>query len=108
MSFKLYANNSTLNQEYQSIVIHSLFPQQFQGTDEIEYIKLFDETRVIAKSMQAAISLIKNESDSSHLETLKTLYASKLSLSYHKNFTVIKRTFKFLQNINRYIFSVDY
>lgn len=53
--------------------------------------------------MKAAIFLIKNSSDLSHSDTLKTLYASKLSLSYHKNFYIVKITVKFLQNIHRYV-----
>ncbi|XP_017766173.1 PREDICTED: rotatin [Eufriesea mexicana] len=78
------------------------YGRQFQSNDEIAYIKLFDETRVITKSMQAAISLTKNTSDLTHSDILKMMYASKLSLSYHKNFSVIKKIIKFLQNINRY------
>ncbi|XP_034182443.2 rotatin homolog anastral spindle 3 isoform X1 [Osmia lignaria lignaria] len=85
--------------------LHSILQEycrQFQGIDEVAYIKLFDDTRVVAKSMQAAISIIKNMSSLSHSEVLQTLYASKLSLSYHKNFSIIKKTIRFLQNIYRY------
>ncbi|XP_076653624.1 rotatin homolog anastral spindle 3 isoform X2 [Halictus rubicundus] len=89
----LYPKLHTVLQEY---------GRQFQGNDEVAYIKMFDETRLIAKSMKAAISLIQNSSDLSHSDTLKTLYASKLSLSYHKNFYIVKKTVKFLQNIHRY------
>lgn len=81
----------------------SFLSQQFQGNDEIAHIKMFDETRTVAKSMKAAISLLKNSSNLSNSDVLKTLYASKLSLSYHKNFYIIKKTIKFLQNINRYV-----
>ncbi|KOC59425.1 Rotatin [Habropoda laboriosa] len=91
--YLLYPKMHSILQEY---------GRQFQGNDEIAYIKLFDETRVIAKSMQAAISVIKNTSDSSYSDGLKMLYVSKLSLSYHKNFTIIKKIVRFLQNINRY------
>nr|XP_012136874.1 PREDICTED: rotatin isoform X2 [Megachile rotundata] len=85
--------------------LHSIlqeYGRQFQGIDEVAYIKMFDDTRVVAKSMQAAISIIKNLSNLPHSEALKTLYASKLSLSYHKNFSIIKKTIRFLQHINRY------
>ncbi|XP_015437120.1 PREDICTED: rotatin [Dufourea novaeangliae] len=78
------------------------YGHQFQGNTEVAYIKMFDETRMIAKSMKAAISLMKSTSDLSHSDTLKTLYVSKLSLSYHKNFHIIKKTIRFLQNIHRY------
>jgi len=61
-------------------------------------VKLFDETKTIAKSMQAVISVLKN-SLKSPSEILKMFYASKLSLSYHKNLTVVERAVKFLQNI---------
>ncbi|XP_076183468.1 rotatin homolog anastral spindle 3 isoform X2 [Ptiloglossa arizonensis] len=89
----LYPNLHSMLQEY---------GRQFQGNDEIAHIKMFDETRTVAKSMKAAISLLKNSSNLSNADVLKTLYASKLSLSYHKNFYIIKKTIKFLQNINRY------
>ncbi|CAL7947029.1 unnamed protein product [Xylocopa violacea] len=78
------------------------YGRQFQGNDQIAYIKIFDETRIVAKSMKAAISLIKDSSDLSPSEVLKELYTSKLSLPYHKNFNIIKKTIKFLQNMNRY------
>ena len=68
------------------------------------YVKIFDETKVILKSMQAAIFLIKNTHNSPHSEVLKMLYASKLSLPYHKNFNIIKKIVEFLQNMNRYEF----
>ncbi|XP_053987608.1 rotatin [Hylaeus volcanicus] len=89
----LYPNLHSVMQEY---------GRQFQGNDEITYIKMFDETRTIAKSMKAAISLIKNSSNLSHSDVLKMLYTSKLSLSYHKNFYIIKKTIRFLQSISRY------
>ncbi|XP_043258441.1 rotatin [Colletes gigas] len=89
----LYPNLHSVLQEY---------GRQFQGNDEIGYIKMFDETRTIAKSMKAAILVIKDSPSLSHSDMLKTLYTSKLSLSYHKNFYIIKKTIRFLQNINRY------
>ncbi|XP_024221639.1 rotatin isoform X2 [Bombus impatiens] len=85
--------------------LHSIlqeYGRQFQGSDEIIYIKTFDETRMITKSIQATIYIIKNTPNSSHSEVLKMLYASKLSLPYHKNFGIIKKTIEFLQNMNRY------
>nr|XP_031848371.1 rotatin isoform X1 [Nomia melanderi] len=85
--------------------LHSVlqdYGRQFQGNEEAAYIKIFDETRLIAKSMKATISLIKNSSDLSHSDTLKKLYASKLCLSYHKNFYIIKKTIRFVQNLHRY------
>ncbi|CAK9800001.1 RTTN [Anthophora quadrimaculata] len=78
------------------------YSRQFQGDEEIAYIKLFDETRVIVKSMQAAISLLKHTPSSSYSDNLRMFYASKLSLSYHKNFNIVKKIVRFLQNINRY------
>ncbi|KAK1119474.1 hypothetical protein K0M31_013302 [Melipona bicolor] len=83
------------------------YSRQFQGNDEITYVKIFDETKVILKSMQAAIFLIKNTHNSSDSEILKMLYASKLSLPYHKNFNIIKKIVEFLQNMNRYSLSKD-
>lgn len=65
-------------------------------------IKLFDETKTVAKSMQAAISVLKGSLEQSPSETLRMLYASKLSLSYHKNLTIVKIAVKFLQDILRY------
>ncbi|XP_006614220.1 rotatin isoform X1 [Apis dorsata] len=85
--------------------LHSIlqeYGRQFQDSDEIMYIKIFDELRIIMKSMQAIIDLLKNKSNSSHSEVLKMLYSSKLSLSYHKNFSIVKKTIEFLQNINKY------
>lgn len=52
--------------------------------------------------MQSAIYIIKNLSEQSPAETLKLLHTSKLSLSYHKNLTVVKTAVKFLQNISKY------
>lgn len=50
--------------------------------------------------MQSAICILKNLSEQSPSETLKMLHASKLSLSYHKNLTVVKTAVKFLQDIS--------
>lgn len=63
---------------------------------------------MITKSIQATICIIKNTPNSSHSEVLRMLYASKLSLPYHKNFGIIKKTIGFLQNMNRYILFVNY
>lgn len=52
--------------------------------------------------MQSAICILKNLSEQSPSETLRMLHASKLSLSYHKNLTVVKTAVKFLQDIPRY------
>nr|XP_012230900.1 PREDICTED: LOW QUALITY PROTEIN: rotatin [Linepithema humile] len=89
--------------------LHSMlleYARQFQGAEQLAVVKLFDETKTIAKSMQAVISVLKN-SLKSPSETLKMLYASKLSLSYHKNLTVVKRAIKFLQDIVRYSLSKE-
>lgn len=55
--------------------------------------------------MQAAISLLKGSLEQSPLETLRMLYTSKLSLSYHKNLTIVKIAVKFLQDISKYSLS---
>ncbi|XP_012536869.1 rotatin isoform X2 [Monomorium pharaonis] len=81
------------------------YARQFQDTNHTTLIKLFDETRTVAKSMQSAICILKNLSKQSPSEMLKMLHASKLSLSYHKNLTVIKVAVKFLQNIPEYSFN---
>lgn len=52
--------------------------------------------------MQSAICILKNLSEQSPSETLRMLHVSKLSLSYHKNLTVVKTTIKFLQDIPKY------
>lgn len=90
-----------------NILIILFHLQQFQGVNELTLIKLFDEIKIIAKSIQAAISILKGslEQSPSPSETLKMLYASKLSLSYHKNLTVIKTMVKFLQDISQYSLS---
>lgn len=81
------------------------FPlQQFQGINELTQVKLFDEIKVISKSMQAAVSILKGSSQSPS-ETLQMLYASKLSWSYHKNLTIVKSAVKFLQDAANYSLS---
>ncbi|KAI4475480.1 hypothetical protein M0802_015139 [Mischocyttarus mexicanus] len=80
-----------------------VYIQHLEDSNVLAIMKVFDETRVIIKSMQAAICSIKDTSRGSYSDTLKTLYASKLSLPYHKNMSIIKRTIKFLQNINRHV-----
>ncbi|XP_011175426.1 rotatin isoform X1 [Solenopsis invicta] len=85
--------------------LHSIlleYARQFQSTNQTALTKLFDETRTVAKSMQSAIRVLKTSSDQSPSETLRMLHVSKLSLSYHKNLTVVKMTVKFLQDIPRY------
>lgn len=52
--------------------------------------------------MQAAISILKGSMEQSPSETLRVLYVSKLSLSYHKNLTIVKIAVKFLQDISKY------
>ncbi|KAL6436580.1 hypothetical protein ACFW04_004801 [Cataglyphis niger] len=88
--------------------LHSMlleYTRQFQGTNQIELIKLFDETKTVTKSMQAAISVLKGLLEQSPSETLRMLYASKLSLPYHKNLTIVKIAVKFLQDISKYSLS---
>ncbi|XP_025159510.1 rotatin [Harpegnathos saltator] len=88
--------------------LHSMFleyARQFQGANELASVKLFDETKIVTKSMQASISLLKGSSEQSPVETLKTLYTSKLSLPYHKNLSVVKMTIKFLRDLPRYCLS---
>ncbi|XP_071558418.1 rotatin [Temnothorax nylanderi] len=85
--------------------LHSMlleYARQFQDDNQIALIKLFDDTRTVAKSMQSAICILRNLSEQSPSETLRLLRASKLSLSYHKNLTVVKTAVKFLQDIPRY------
>ncbi|KAL0124951.1 hypothetical protein PUN28_006666 [Cardiocondyla obscurior] len=85
--------------------LHSIlfeYARQFQSSDQIALVKLFDETKTVTKSMQSAICLLKNVPEQSPSETLKMLHTSKLSLSYHKNLTVVKIAIKFLQNIPKY------
>lgn len=55
--------------------------------------------------MQASISILRESLEQSPSETLKTLYASKLSLSYHKNLSIVKMTIKFLRDLPRYCLS---
>jgi len=55
--------------------------------------------------MQSAIHILKNISEQSPSEMLRILHASKLSLSYHKNLTVVKMAIKFLQDIPKYSLS---
>lgn len=55
--------------------------------------------------MQATISVLKGSLEQSSSETLRMLYASKLSLSYHKNLTIVKIAVKFLQDISKYSLS---
>lgn len=76
--------------------------QQFQGVNELTSLKLFDETKIVTKSMQASISILKGSPEQSPSETLKTLYASKLSLPYHKNLSIVKIAIKFLRDLPRY------
>ncbi|XP_043499586.1 rotatin isoform X2 [Polistes fuscatus] len=84
-----------------------IYIQHLEDSNELATIKVFDETRVIIKSMQAAICSIKDSSRGSYSDMLKTLYASKLSLPYHKNMSIVKKAIKFLQNINRYSFNKE-
>jgi len=55
--------------------------------------------------MQSAIHILKSVSEQSPSETLRMLHATKLSLSYHKNLTVVKTAIKFLQDIPKYSLS---
>ncbi|KYN02662.1 Rotatin [Cyphomyrmex costatus] len=85
--------------------LHSVlleYARQFQDANQTALIKLFDEIRKVAKSMQSAICILKNLSEQSPSETLRMLHASKLSLSYHKNLTVVKTAIKFLQDVPKY------
>ncbi|XP_066591011.1 rotatin isoform X2 [Prorops nasuta] len=77
------------------------YARTFQSTDETSSVQLFDEVRVVIKSMKAAVSILKRTCDQSPINFLKTINASKISLPYHKNFNVIKKTIKFLQSLNK-------
>lgn len=72
--------------------------QKFRGTQESDSVKLLDETRLITKSIKAAITLIKDPKELHYSDELKMIYMSKLSLLYHKNFKIIKRFIKLAQN----------
>ncbi|KAG7209111.1 hypothetical protein KM043_015257 [Ampulex compressa] len=85
--------------------LHSMlqeYARKFKGANETACVKTLDETRIIAKSMQAAILLIKNSSELSPSDVLNTLNAAKLSLSYHKNFVIIRKSVYFLQHLHKY------
>ncbi|XP_043681789.1 rotatin isoform X1 [Vespula pensylvanica] len=84
-----------------------VYIQHLENSNEFAIIKIFDESRIIIKSMQAAICSIKESSKGSYSDTLKILYASKLSLPYHKNMSIVKKAIKFLQNVNRYSLSKE-
>lgn len=91
-----------------SIYVNTIFIfhlQQFQNAQELALIKLFDETKIVAKSMQASISVLKGSIEQTPSETLRVLYASKLSLSYHKNLSIVNITIKFLRDLPRYCLS---
>ncbi|XP_032667797.1 rotatin isoform X2 [Odontomachus brunneus] len=88
--------------------LHSMFlkyARQFQNAQELASIKLFDETKIVTKSMQASISILKGSIEQSPSETLKVLYESKLSLSYHKNLSIVNITIKFLRDLPKYCLS---
>lgn len=57
--------------------------------------------------MQASISILKGSIEQSPSEMLRVLYASKLSLSYHKNLSIVKITIKFLRDLPRYSLSEE-
>ncbi|XP_074116184.1 rotatin homolog anastral spindle 3 [Cotesia typhae] len=81
-------------------IILQEYTRRFQGTVEIQYIKLFDETRLITKSMKAAISILKLNFSHDHLtiDILRMMYSSKSCLIYHKNFSIIKKYIFLMQN----------
>ncbi|CAG5088137.1 Similar to RTTN: Rotatin (Homo sapiens), partial [Cotesia congregata] len=82
-------------------IILQEYTRRFQGTVEIQYLKLFDETRLITKSMKAAISILKLNFNHDHLtiDTLRTMYSSKSCLIYHKNLSIIKKYIFLMQNL---------
>ncbi|XP_008548822.1 rotatin [Microplitis demolitor] len=82
-------------------VILQEYARQFRDGDELQFIKLFDETRLITKSMKAAILLLKTDITHEHVnvDTLRTMYTSKSCLSYHKNLSIIKKYIFFMQNL---------
>ncbi|XP_046424633.1 rotatin [Neodiprion fabricii] len=89
-TYLMYPDMHTILQEY---------ARQFHGKEERESMKLFDETCLITKSMEAAISLMKNSNELPMPVALKKIYASKLCFSYHKNFNIIKQAVSILQNL---------
>ncbi|KAK0170662.1 hypothetical protein PV328_008487 [Microctonus aethiopoides] len=91
--YLIYSSLNILLQEY---------VRQFRTSNEVEYIKLYDETRSITKSMKAAILILQtdNEHENINAEIVKTMYVSKSCLLYHRNFGIIKKYIYYLQNIN--------
>ncbi|XP_020290276.1 rotatin isoform X2 [Pseudomyrmex gracilis] len=93
---------SLLHQPLHSLLLE--YAREFRGDEEVASIELFDEVKTVTRSMVAAITILKKSEEltessaESFLETLKILYQSTLSLSYHKNLTVIKTAVKFLRS----------
>ncbi|XP_058799120.1 rotatin isoform X2 [Phymastichus coffea] len=83
------------------------YARRFRGPQECDVVKLLDETRLITKSMKAAISLMKSVNEKSYSEELKAIHASKLSLIYHKNFKLIKKFIALAQNRPGYSLSEE-
>ncbi|XP_008212651.1 rotatin isoform X1 [Nasonia vitripennis] len=83
------------------------YARRFHGTQECAAVKLLDETRLVTKSMKAAISLIKFPRDLPYSEELRIMYLSKLSLLYHKNFKMIRKFVSLAQNRAGYNLSTE-
>ncbi|XP_012272783.1 rotatin isoform X2 [Orussus abietinus] len=101
MDASIYLMYPTLHTTLQEYARH------FHGTEELEFMKQFDETRSITKSLRATVSVIKGSTGQSESDILKAIYASKMSLSYHKNLSIIKKFIQLMQNVTESTLSTE-
>ncbi|XP_015116754.1 rotatin [Diachasma alloeum] len=73
------------------------YARQFRGVDEIECLRMFEETRAITRSLKAAVSLLRSREDE---DIVTKMYLSKASLEYHKCYSIIMTYFSILQSFN--------
>ncbi|XP_011308952.1 rotatin [Fopius arisanus] len=71
------------------------YARQFRG-DEVEYLRIFEETRIITRSLRAAVSVIKSKDD----DIVRNMYLSRTSLECHGNLSIIERYMSILQGYN--------
>ncbi|XP_063972672.1 rotatin [Diachasmimorpha longicaudata] len=93
MDAPIYLIHSGLHSTLQEYAKH------FRGNDEMECFRMFEETRLIAKSFKAAVSLLRSSGDE---DIVKKMYLSKASLEYHKDYSIIKTYFSILQTFNNF------
>ncbi|XP_043271648.1 rotatin [Venturia canescens] len=78
------------------------YARQFTDSEATDILELFDDTKSVTTSLEAAINLMSENMNTgrSNYETLKLMWTAKSSFSCHKRLFLVKKYITFLQEVS--------